>query len=150
MTPFPGVLVRRDVALRLGGFDENWGPVADYEFWYRLGCAGKVEVVSSRWGLLPRGPRPVDGECLGRMLKLTHLLRLKIAAEQFPENPRASRWLARFFTSRNARCYAQRFEDADAPSSLPIAWPHPASQGAKSVGMNHWPRSSDLTRPLLP
>src|SRR5581483_5388464 len=36
MSPFPGVLVRRDLALRLGGFDgRRWGPLADYEFWYR-------------------------------------------------------------------------------------------------------------------
>ncbi len=111
MTPFPGVLVRRDVALRLGGFDENWGPVADYEFWYRLGCAGKVEVVRAVGAFYRVAHGQWTESVWGRMLKLTHLLRLKIAAEQFPENPRASRWLARFFTSRNARCYAQRFEE---------------------------------------
>ena len=46
-----------------------------------------------------------------RMLGLTHLLRLRIAAEQFPSYPRAGRWLARFFTYRNACCYARRFRE---------------------------------------
>lgn len=47
MTPFPGVLMRREVAMRLGGFDAAWGPLADYEFWYRLACAGPVRVVDA-------------------------------------------------------------------------------------------------------
>jgi glycosyltransferase involved in cell wall biosynthesis len=109
MTPFPGVLVRRDVALRLGGFDETWGPVADYEFWYRLGCAGPVRVVRTVGAFYRVAAGQWTESVWGRMLGLTHLLRLRIAAEQFPAYPRAGRWLARFFTYRNARCYAARF-----------------------------------------
>ena len=111
MTPFPGVLVRRDVALRLGGFDEKWGPVADYEFWYRLGCAGRVEVVRAIGAFYRVAHGQWTESVWDRMLRLTHLLRLRIAAEQFPSHRRAGRWLARFFTSRNARCYAFRFPE---------------------------------------
>ena len=45
MTPFPGVLIQRELALSLGGFNQRAGPLADYDFWYRLACAGRVEVV---------------------------------------------------------------------------------------------------------
>ena len=32
MTPFPGVLLRRELASKLNGFDERQGPLADYDF----------------------------------------------------------------------------------------------------------------------
>ena len=109
MTPFPGVLIRRDLALRLGGFDEAWGPLADYEFWYRLACTGPIDVVRVIGAFYRVAPGQWTERIWGRMLGLAHLLRLKIAREQFPEYPRASRWVARFFTYRNACCYAERF-----------------------------------------
>jgi glycosyltransferase involved in cell wall biosynthesis len=114
MTPFPGVLVRRDAALRLGGFDERWGPIADYEFWYRLGCAGRITVVRAVGAFYRVAPGQWTERVWARMLALTHLLRLRIAAEQFPAYPRTGRWLARFFTYRNACCYARRFRERPA------------------------------------
>ncbi len=109
MTPFPGVLLRRDVALRLGGFDEKWGPLADYEFWYRLACAGRIEVIRSVGAFYRVAPGQWTERVWGRMLALAHLLRLRIAREQLPRSPRTGRWLARFFTCGNARSYAARF-----------------------------------------
>lgn len=35
ISPFPGILFRKDFALRLGGFDEDVYPCADYEFWVK-------------------------------------------------------------------------------------------------------------------
>lgn len=116
MTPFPGVLLRREVALALGGFDERWGPLADYEFWYRLARAGRVEVVRTRAAFYRVSPGQWTERQWGRMLRLAHLLRLRIAREQFPGSPRLGRWLARFFTARNAASYARRFQER--PASL--------------------------------
>jgi hypothetical protein len=109
MSPFPGVLMRRDVALRIGGFDESWGPLADYEFWYRLACAGRVEVVGAVAAFYRVAPGQWTERIWKRMLRQTHLLRLRIAREQFPASPRLGLWAARFFTFRNARCYGKRF-----------------------------------------
>jgi glycosyltransferase involved in cell wall biosynthesis len=116
MTPFPGVLVRRDVALRLGGFDERWGPVADYDFWYRLSCSGTIRQVRVAAAFYRVAPGQWTESVWARMLNLTHLLRLRIAAEQFPEDARMARCIARFFTYRNALCYARRF--AERPAAL--------------------------------
>jgi glycosyltransferase involved in cell wall biosynthesis len=116
MTPFPGVLIRRDLAQQLGGFSEKAGPLADYEFWYRLACAGPIEVVREVAAFY----RVADGQWTERawptMIRQTHLLRLRIAREQFPQSPRLGRWLARFFTYRNALSYAARFPQK--PASL--------------------------------
>jgi len=35
LTPFPGVMVKRDTALRIGGFTNKLFPIADFDFWYR-------------------------------------------------------------------------------------------------------------------
>jgi len=116
MTPFPGVLIRRELAQSLRGFSEESGPLADYEFWYRLACAGRIEVVRTVAAFY----RVADGQWTERawptMIRQTHLLRLRIAREQFPARPRLGRWLARFFTYRNALSYAARFPEK--PASL--------------------------------
>jgi len=117
MTPFPGVLVRRELALRLGGFDERAGPLADYEFWYRLACAGQVEVVRTVGAFYRVGAGQWTERAWVPMIRKTHLLRLRIAREQFPASPRLGRWLARFFTYRNALSYARRFAERPAPLS---------------------------------
>jgi hypothetical protein len=95
--------------MRLGGFDETWGPIADYEFWYRLACAGRIEVVRAVGAFYRVGPSQWTERVWARMLRLSHLLRLRIAREQFAGRPRIGRWAARFFTWRNARCYRDRF-----------------------------------------
>lgn len=47
-----GVVMRRDLALSIGGFDSSWFPIADYEFWCRwTALIGKMPVVSERVGL---------------------------------------------------------------------------------------------------
>jgi glycosyltransferase involved in cell wall biosynthesis len=115
MTPFPGVLVRRELALHLGGFDERSGPLADYEFWYRLACAGRVEVVRTVGAFYRVGAGQWTERAWAPMIRKTHLLRLRIAREQFPASPRLGRWLARFFTYRNALSYARRFAGRPAP-----------------------------------
>ena len=143
MTPFPGVLVRRKLALELGGFDERWGPLADYEFWYRLAGAGPVEVVRAIGAFYRVSPGQWTEREWGRMLGLTHLLRLRIVRERFAGSPRLGRWLARFFTARNAQSYAERFPERPAAlrralrfnriplASLPSGWVWAALKGGR-------------------
>ncbi|MDD3179712.1 MAG: glycosyltransferase family A protein [Opitutaceae bacterium] len=108
-TPFPGVLFPRELGLRLGGFDPRWGPLADYEFWYRLAAAGRAEVVRATGAFY----RVSEGQWTESqwpvMLRRMHLLRLAIARRHLPSRPRLGRWLARFFTYRSALAYTRRF-----------------------------------------
>ena len=113
MTPFPGVLFPRELGRRLGGFDESAGPLADYDFWYRLACTGRIEVVRAVGAFY----RVTDDQWTARawpeMLRRTHLLRLRIAREQL-RSRRMGLWLARFFTYRTALAYARRFPEKPA------------------------------------
>jgi glycosyltransferase involved in cell wall biosynthesis len=129
MTPFPGVVFPRELALRLGGFDPRQGGIADYAFWYALACAGRIVVLPETAAFYRVG----DGQWTERewpaMLRHAHLLRLRIAREQFSGRRRLGRWLARFYTGRLARAYARRFADKPAGllraarfQTLPFAW----------------------------
>jgi hypothetical protein len=133
MTPFPGVLFPRELGLRLGGFDERMGPLADYDFWYRLSCAGRIEVVRTVGAFYRVADDQWTARAWPEMLRKTHLLRLRIAREQF-RSRRTGRWLARFFTYRTALGYAARFPEKPAAlaralqfrkillSGLPSGW----------------------------
>lgn len=129
MTPFPGVLFSRELGQQLGGFDERAGPLADYEFWYRLACAAPVEVVRCVAAFY----RVADGQWTERawpeMLRLTHLLRLRVVREQCQRLPRLGRWTARFYTHRMALSYSRRFAEKPADlaraqrfSRIPLGW----------------------------
>lgn len=115
MTPFPGVLFSRELGLKLGGFDERDGPLADYEFWYRLAGAGRIEVVRAVGAFYRVAPEQWTARAWPVMVRQTHLLRLRIAREQYRSRS-TGRWLARFFTYRNALSYARRFPEK--PASL--------------------------------
>lgn len=114
MTPFPGVVFSRSVALRVGGFDARLGGIADYAFWYELARAGRIEVLRDRAAFY----RLNQGQWTERewpaMLRRAHLLRLRIAREQLGRWPRLGRWFARFYTARMAAAYAQRFPERPA------------------------------------
>jgi len=115
MTPFPGVLFDRETALRLGGFSERAGPLADYDFWYRLACVGRVEVVRTLGAFYRVTDQQWTAQAWPMMIRQTHLLRLRIAREQLHSRNRG-KWFARFFTYRNALSYGRRF--AQKPASL--------------------------------
>jgi GT2 family glycosyltransferase len=120
-TPFPGVLFPRELGLRLGGFDPRWGPLADYEFWYRLAAAGPVEVIGTVSAFYRVSAGQWTDSQWPRMLRLTHLIRLRVAREQLGASPRLGRWLARFFTARTARAYAGRFDERPAGLSRALS-----------------------------
>ena len=113
MTPFPGVLFPVELGRRLGGFDERAGPLADYDFWYRLACAGPIEVVQAEGAFYRVAGEQWTARAWPEMLRKTHLLRLRIARAQV-RSPRLGRWLARFFTYRTALAYAGRFPEKPA------------------------------------
>lgn len=116
MTPFPGVLIRRETALELGGFNEHSGPLADYDFWYRLSCVGRVDFIRAVGAFYRVAQGQWTDDEWPRMIQQTHLMRLRIVREQFKHMPKVGRWLARFFTYRNALAYGHRFPGR--PASL--------------------------------
>ncbi len=114
MTPFPGVVFSRELALRLGGFDPREGGIADYAFWYALARAGRVETLPTVAAFYRVAPGQWTEREWPTMLRRAHLLRLRIAREQFRDRPAIGRWLARFYTARMALAYERRFPERPA------------------------------------
>lgn len=133
-SPFPGIVIRRETALALGGFDPRQEGLADYAFWYELACRGGMKVIRANAAFY----RVNEGQWTERawptMLRRAHLLRLRIAREQLPDRPALGRWIARYYTARMARAYARRFSERPAVlhraqqfaripfSALPSGW----------------------------
>ncbi len=47
-----GVIMNRDLALKIGGFLSEWYPISDYEFWCRWVCSfGAIPIVNEEVGL---------------------------------------------------------------------------------------------------
>jgi glycosyltransferase involved in cell wall biosynthesis len=129
MTPFPGVVFPRELGLRIGGFDAKEAGIADYAFWYALARAGRVELLGETGAFYRQhSGQWTEGEWPA-MLRRAHLLRLRVAREQFPDHPAVGRWFARFYTARMAQSYERRF--AQRPATLgrarrlgriPLSW----------------------------
>ncbi|PTX92541.1 glycosyltransferase family 2 protein [Opitutus sp. ER46] len=111
MTPFPGVAVNRLRALELGGFNPRMAGLADYDFWYRLACSGRVEVCPEVAAFYRVNEGQWTDRAWPQMLRASLVLRRRIAREQLPNAPILGRWIARFYTARMARAYARRFKD---------------------------------------
>ncbi len=109
MTPFPGVVLARDCIEALGGFDAQWGPLADYEFWYRVAQYGKIEFIDTTAAFYRISDSQWTNQAWPQMLRRTLQLRRRIVREQFPAYPQLGKWLARFFTLRNGRSYFLRY-----------------------------------------
>lgn len=129
MTPFPGVVFGREIALKIGGFDARDGGIADYAFWYALAGQGNIETLREPAAFY----RVADGQWTEAawpgMLRCGHLLRQRIAREQLATQPRIGRWLARFYTARMAKAYARRFSArpavlirAERLGRIPFGW----------------------------
>ncbi len=114
MTPFPGIVFPRELALRLGGFDPRQEGLADYAFWYELACHGRIETLRDAAAFYRVNPGQWTERAWPTMLRRAHLLRLRIAREQLGTRWQLGRWIARFYTARMARAYARRFAERPA------------------------------------
>ena len=121
MTPFPGVLLSRECVRALGGFDPKWGALADYEFWYRVSGYGKLIFVDVPAAFYRVSDEQWTSRAWPEMLGQTLRLRHQIAREQFPHYPRLGKWVARFFTLRNARSYFRRYGVGPSTESAAVA-----------------------------
>jgi GT2 family glycosyltransferase len=148
MTPFPGVVFSRAVARRIGGFDPAQGGVADYAFWYELACAGAVAVLPVPAAFYRVHPGQWTTREWPRMLRRGHLLRLRVAREQFGADSQIARWIARFYSARMARSYARRFEEASPTLRRSHAFNRIPFSGVSSGWV--WALLQFLTRPRFP
>ncbi len=49
LSPFPGIVVKKDTALKIGGFTNKLFPIADFDFWVRYNKLEKMLMVNDRF-----------------------------------------------------------------------------------------------------
>ncbi|NJO67969.1 MAG: glycosyltransferase family 2 protein, partial [Bacteroidetes bacterium] len=69
LTPFPGVVVRRDAALDLKGFNAPLYPISDFDFWFRLSKSYKVLFVDQKFAYYRTSPTQSTNTLVESMIK---------------------------------------------------------------------------------
>lgn len=81
LTPFPGVVVRRDAALDLKGFNAPLHPISDFDFWYRLSKSYKVLFVDQKFAYYRTSPSQSTNTLVENMIKNLYLYRKNLIAK---------------------------------------------------------------------
>jgi len=74
LSPFPGVMFRREDGLRLGGFRPEWHPSADMEFWIRLAESTKTILIEQELAFyrisVNQGSRVLAGDIIDKTYEI--------------------------------------------------------------------------------
>ena len=78
-----GVVMNREMALSIGGFNAEWYPIADYEFWCRWATHfGNIQVIQQEVGLYRmQQNQSLNLEVRKNYIKFSTALRLQMVAE---------------------------------------------------------------------
>jgi GT2 family glycosyltransferase len=78
LSAFPGVTVKRDIALKLGGFDVKLHPIADNDLWYRLAMNSKVLLVNQQLAFYRVSPVQSTNRLMEAMINDVYKYRLEL------------------------------------------------------------------------
>ena len=78
--PFPGVLVKKDVAQEIGGFNSDLHPIADFDFWYRYTTRMKMIYVNQVMSFYRISPSQSTTHLIDAMINNVYSYRLNLIA----------------------------------------------------------------------
>ncbi len=81
LTPFPGVVVNKDLALEIGGFRSGLHPIADLDFWYRYCTSAKVLMVNQKLAYYRISPTQSTNHLIDDMINNAYEFKIKIIEE---------------------------------------------------------------------
>ncbi len=84
--PFPGVLVNKDIALKIGGFNNELFPVADFDFWYRYSREMPVIYIAEQMAFYRISPSQSTNSMIGDMINNIYEYRLRLIREDKRDN----------------------------------------------------------------
>lgn len=76
--PFPGILVKKSVALEIGGFNYDLHPIADFDFWYRYTSRMKMFYVNQAMSFYRISTSQSTNFLVGAMINDIYKYRLNI------------------------------------------------------------------------
>jgi glycosyltransferase involved in cell wall biosynthesis len=78
LTPFPGVVLNKDLALKIGGFKSELHPIADFDFWYRYCMATSMLYVKQTMSYYRISPLQSTNHLIDAMINNVYNYRLKL------------------------------------------------------------------------
>jgi glycosyltransferase involved in cell wall biosynthesis len=75
---FPGVLLKKDVALEIGGFNSDFHPIADFDFWYRYTTRMKMFYVNQVMSFYRISPSQSTNYLIDAMINNIYSYRLNL------------------------------------------------------------------------
>jgi glycosyltransferase involved in cell wall biosynthesis len=77
--PFPGVLVKKDIALAFGGFNSEYYPVADLDFWYQYTTRiKKMFYIKQAMSFYRISPTQITNQYIDEIINNTYSYRLNL------------------------------------------------------------------------
>ena len=81
LTPFPGVVLRNETALRLGGFNAGLHPIADFDFWYRYCTTERMLMVNQLMAYYRISPAQSTNHLVDAMINNVYSYRMRLIKE---------------------------------------------------------------------
>ncbi|HYW95631.1 MAG TPA: glycosyltransferase family 2 protein [Bacteroidales bacterium] len=81
LTPFPGVVLRNETALKLGGFKSELHPIADFDFWYRYSTTERMLMVNQMMAYYRISPAQSTNHLIDAMINNIYSYRLGLIEE---------------------------------------------------------------------
>ncbi len=78
LTPFPGVVLRNETALKLGGFKSELHPIADFDFWYRYSTTERMLMVNQMMAYYRISPTQSTNHLVDAMINNIYSYRLRL------------------------------------------------------------------------
>jgi len=78
LSPFPGVFLNRETALKIGGFNKDLHPIADYDFWYRYSTTVPMLYVKQKMAYYRISPQQSTNNLVDNMINHVYGYRLRM------------------------------------------------------------------------
>ena len=78
---FPGILLNKDAAMKIGGFKNGLFPIADFDFWYRYSLEMPMIFANQQMSFYRISPSQSTNQVIDAMINNIYKYRLKIIEE---------------------------------------------------------------------
>lgn len=118
LTPFVGVVLNREKALAVGGFNAKLHPIADFDFWYRYSTSSKMILVNQYLAYYRISAVQSTNHLVGDMINNVYNYRMNLIKGSAYRNPLSYLALEEARIN-NIKFFKKTYPNIDIPLDLP-------------------------------
>jgi len=112
--PFPGILLKKDPAMEIGGFKNGLFPIADFDFWYRYNKENPMAFVNQQMSFYRISPSQSTNQVIDAMINNIYKYRLEII-EKGKHNNYLCKLGLEASRIRNIEYFLETYDSVDMP-----------------------------------